>query len=68
MKTATPPRPAPLPTDPLSPLVAAVFDPAVARSSGCLRPLVRLPRRRRVGVVSPPLCRHSWSWFELKII
>jgi hypothetical protein len=59
----------PMPADPLAALVAAVFDPAVARPSGRLRPvvvgrprpLVRLPRRRRVVVVSHPFCRPSWS-------
>lgn len=48
-----------MPADPLAPLLAAVFDPAVARPSGRLRPvvvgrprpLVRLRRVRRVGVV-----------------
>jgi len=58
-----------MPTDPLAPLVAAVFDPAAAPHPcrlrpvvfGRPRPLVRLPRRRRAGVVRPPFCRHSWS-------
>jgi hypothetical protein len=50
----------PMPADPLAPLVAAVFDPAAAPHPcrlrpvvvGRSRPLARLPRRRRVGVVS----------------
>lgn len=47
-----------MPADPLSALVAAVFDPTAARPSGRLRPvvvgwpLVRLPRRRREREVS----------------
>jgi hypothetical protein len=51
----------PMPPDHLAPLVAAVFDPVTAPRSGRLRPvmvgrprpLVRLPRRRWVGVVRP---------------
>jgi hypothetical protein len=49
----------PMPADPLAALVATVFDPTVARPSGRLwpvvvgrpRPVVRLRRGRRVGVM-----------------
>jgi hypothetical protein len=57
----SPMAPAPLPADPLALLLAAVLDPSAARPSGRLRPLVvgwphpvvRLPRRRRAGLVAP---------------
>lgn len=51
----------PMDPDDLDRLLAAVLDPAAARPSGRLRPVVvgwphpvvRLPRRRRAGLVGP---------------